>query len=195
MIGPFLRSRRKPILYLRTKVHIIKEDFWQKQTDTMSDYKDVLTEEQIELFQEAFSSLDKECSGIIPSKELATLMRDHGDGDNDAREHERDSALLTEEEISDMIDELGSDTMSFEDFANLMALKIGGSDVEQEKQLREAFMVFDRNGTGITAVELSHVMTNLGESITQEEAEEMIDEVSTDGRLSVDQFVTMMLNE
>lgn len=62
----------------------------------------------------------------------------------------------------------------------MMAKKMKDSDSEEE--LREAFKVFDRDGNGsISAAELRHVMTNLGEKLTDEEVDEMIREADLDG--------------
>lgn len=53
---------------------------------------------------------------------------------------------------------------------------------DSEKELKEAFRVFDKNGDGfISAPELRHVMTNLGEKLTDEEVEDMIKEADLDG--------------
>ena len=53
---------------------------------------------------------------------------------------------------------------------------------ESEEELREAFRVFDKDGNGsISAAELRHVMTNLGEKLTDEEVDEMMREADTDG--------------
>ena len=42
--------------------------------------------------------------------------------------------------------------------------------------------MFDRDGNGfISAAELRHVMTNLGEKLTDEEVDEMIREADVDG--------------
>ncbi len=42
--------------------------------------------------------------------------------------------------------------------------------------------VFDKDGNGfISAAELRHVMTNLGEKLTDEEVDEMIKEADLDG--------------
>ena len=61
-----------------------------------------------------------------------------------------------------------------------MAKKMRDSDSEDE--LREAFRVFDKDGNGyISAAELRHVMTNLGEKLTDEEVDEMIREADLDG--------------
>lgn len=55
-------------------------------------------------------------------------------------------------------------------------------ETDKEEELREAFRVFDRNGDGfISASELRHVMTNLGEKLTDEEVEDMIKEADLDG--------------
>lgn len=50
------------------------------------------------------------------------------------------------------------------------------------EDLREAFRVFDQDGDGyITASELRHAMTNMGEKLTEEEVEEMIRDGDADG--------------
>lgn len=55
-------------------------------------------------------------------------------------------------------------------------------DTDSEEEIREAFRVFDKDGNGfISAAELRHVMTNLGEKLTDEEVDEMIREADIDG--------------
>ena len=62
----------------------------------------------------------------------------------------------------------------------MMARKMKETDSEDE--IREAFRVFDKDGNGfISAAELRHVMTNLGEKLTDEEVDEMIREADIDG--------------
>merc|ERR1719400_2250580 len=57
----------------------------------------------------------------------------------------------------------------------MMARKM--KDTDSEEEIREAFRVFDKDGNGfISAAELRHVMTNLGEKLTDEEVDEMIRE-------------------
>jgi hypothetical protein len=66
-------------------------------------------------------------------------------------------------------------SIDFAEFLSLMARKMKDSDTEEE--LIEAFKVFDRDGNGfISAAELRHVMTNLGEKLSDEEIDEMIRE-------------------
>lgn len=89
-----------------------------------------------------------------------------------------------------------SGSIKFPDFLNLMVRKMRETDTEEE--LIEAFQVFDREGNGlITAQELRHVMTNLGEKLSAEEADEMIREadVDGDGQINYEEFVKMMLSK
>ena len=61
---------------------------------------------------------------------------------------------------------------------------------------RAARREFDKDGNGfISAAELRHVMTNLGEKLTDEEVDEMIREadVDGDGQVNYDEFVKMMM--
>lgn len=74
----------------------------------------------------------------------------------------------------------GNGTIEFGEFLFMMSKKMKETDSEEE--LREAFRVFDKNGDGfISASELRHVMTNLGEKLTDEEVEDMIKEADLDG--------------
>ena len=91
------------------------------------------------------------------------------------------------------VDADGNGTIDFPEFLSLMARKMKDTDTEEE--LIEAFKVFDRDGNGlISAAELRHVMTNLGEKLTDEEVDEMIREadVDIDGLINFEEFVSMM---
>merc|ERR1712046_54842 len=144
------------------------------QTTSMADQ---LTEEQIAEFKEAFSLFDKDGDGTITTKELGTVMRSLGQNP-------------TEAELQDMINEVDADasgTIDFPEFLNLMA-----------KEIKEAFKVFDKDGNGfISAAELRHVMTNLGEKLTDEEVDEMIREadVDGDGQINYEEFVKIMMSK
>ena len=50
-------------------------------------------------------------------------------------------------------------------------------NTDSEEEIREAFRVYDKDGNDfISAAELRHVMTNIGEKLSDEEVDEMIRE-------------------
>ena len=124
------------------------------------------------------------CAGTITTKELGTVMRSLGQNP-------------TEAELQDMINEVDADgngTIDFPEFLTMMARKM--KDTDSEEEIMEAFKVFDKDGNGfISAAELRHVMTNLGEKLTDEEVDEMIAEadVDGDGQINYEEFVKMMM--
>lgn len=120
----------------------------------------------------------------------------------------------TEAELQDMINEVDADgngTIDFPEFLTMMARKM--KDTDSEEEIREAFRfensldspwiyhyfsVFDKDGNGyISAAELRHVMTNLGEKLTDEEVDEMIREadIDGDGQVNYEEFVAMMTSK
>jgi len=125
-------------------------------------------------------------TGTITTKELGTVMRSLGQNP-------------TEAELVDMIQEIDADgngTVDFPEFLTMMARKM--KDTDSEEEILEAFKVFDKDGNGfISAAELRHIMTNLGEKLTDEEVDEMIREadVDGDGQINYEEFVKMMMSK
>lgn len=67
----------------------------------------------------------------------------------------------------------------------MMTKLVTKSDTEAE--LKAAFQVFDRDGSGtISAEELRNVMKSLGENLTDDQIDEMIREADKDGDGSID---------
>ena len=113
--------------------------------------------------------------GQITTKELGTVMRSLGQNPS-------------ESELQDMINEVDADnngTIDFPEFLTMMARKM--KDTDSEEEIREAFKVFDRDNNGfISAAELRHVMTSIGEKLTDDEVDEMIREADQDGDGRID---------
>mmetsp|Transcript_2690 Transcript_2690/g.6483 ORF Transcript_2690/g.6483 Transcript_2690/m.6483 type:complete len:383 (-) Transcript_2690:341-1489(-) len=103
----------------------------------------------------------------------------------------------SEAEIQDIVNEVdadGSGILEFTEFLCLMSRKM--KDTDSEEELVEAFRVFDKDGSGKIKMDgLRHVMTNLGEKITDEEINEMCSEADMDGDGDIDymEFIAMML--
>ncbi|XP_036182939.1 calmodulin-alpha-like isoform X2 [Myotis myotis] len=144
---------------------------------------DQLTEEQIAEFKEAFSLFYKRSDGTITAKELVTIMRSLGQNP-------------TETELQDMIHEVDADgngAIDFPEFFTMMARK--RKDTDNEEEIREAFQVFDKDGNGcISAAQVCHVMTNLGEKLIDDEVDEIIREGDIDGggQINYKEFIQMM---
>lgn len=76
-------------------------------------------------------------------------------------------------------------SLNFTEFLTMMARKM--KDTDSEEEIREAFKVFDRDNNGfISAAELRHVMTSIGEKLTDDEVDEMIREADQDGDGRID---------
>jgi len=129
-----------------------------------------LTEEQKQEIKEAFDLFDTDGSGEIDSKELKVAMRALG-------------FEPKKEEIQKMIsdvDDDGSGTIGYEEFLKMMTHKILNRDPKDE--ILKAFRLFDDDETGkISFKNLKRVAKELGERMTDEELQEMIDEADRDG--------------
>ncbi len=145
--------------------------------------KNELTEEQRLEIKEAFDLFDTDGSETIDQKELKVAMRALG------FEPKRD-------EIKKMIADVGKTgmgTIDFNDFLYLMSSKMGERDSKEE--ILKAFRLFDDADTGkITLENLRRVAKEIGETMTDEELQEMIDEADRDGdgAINPDEFLRIM---
>jgi centrin-2/centrin-1 len=142
-----------------------------------------LSEEQRQEIKEAFDLFDTDGSGTIDSKELKVAMRALG-------------FEPKKEEIRKMISDVdtdGSGTIDFNEFLDMMSAKMSEKDSREE--ILKAFRLFDDDETGrITFQNLKRVAKELGENMTDEELQEMIDEADRDGdgEVSEDEFLRIM---
>lgn len=133
--------------------------------------KKVMTEEEVAKLWEAFKVFDADGSGGISASELGEVMRSLGQSPSKT-------------ELRDKIKEVDVDlsgTIDFEEFKTLMVSTQG----DRKSRLKLAFSVFDEDGTGqISTKELHNVMSQFG--LTDEELDQMIKEVDSDGDASID---------
>lgn len=132
--------------------------------------------------KEAFDLFDVDCTGFIEVKELKVAIRALG-------------FEPKKEEIKRMIAEIdGKDgRISFNDFLHLMTVKMAEKDTKEE--ILKAFRLFDDDDTGkISFKNLKRVARELGETLTDEELREMIDEadLDNDGEVNQDEFLRIM---
>ncbi len=146
----------------------------------------IISEDTINEFKEAFNIFDKDKDGYITIKELGEIMKNLGQ-------------TPTEAELQDMINEVdidGNGTIDFKEFLGIMVRKMRDSDSEEE--LIEAFKIFDKDGNGlISQDELLNVMLTLGENTNKEEIEDLMKEVDLDGDgfINYEEFVRLILNK
>ncbi|SPJ08161.1 centrin-1 [Plasmodium sp. DRC-Itaito] len=142
-----------------------------------------LNEEQKLEIKEAFDLFDTNGTGRIDAKELKVAMRALG-----FEPKKEDIRKI----ISD-VDKDGSGTIDFNDFLDIMTIKMSERDPKEE--ILKAFRLFDDDETGkISFKNLKRVAKELGENITDEEIQEMIDEADRDGdgEINEEEFMRIM---
>merc|ERR1711931_34187 len=145
--------------------------------------KNELTEEQKAEIREAFDLFDTDGTGTINIKELKVALRALG-------------FEPKKEELKILIQEVDADTngsIDFNDFLKIMSQKMNERDPKDE--ILKAFKLFDDDQTGkISFKNLKAIAKQLGENLTDEELQEMIDEADMDGdgEVNESEFLRMM---
>ncbi|GLJ29333.1 hypothetical protein SUGI_0578470 [Cryptomeria japonica] len=141
-----------------------------------------LNDEQTASMREAFSLFDTDRDGCITVAELGTVMRSLGENP-------------TQADLQDIIkrEQIGS-TIDFPRFVDVMRRNMKGGNFHT--QLRDAFKVLDKDGTGMLSVtELRHILTSVGEKLEPSEFDEWIREIKVDseGNISYEEFIDRMM--
>ncbi|KAK5583097.1 hypothetical protein RB653_004687 [Dictyostelium firmibasis] len=143
-----------------------------------------LNEEAQAEFKEGFALYDGNKDGRLESAELANALRWLGQNPSQS-------------EINEILREYGSNnSMTIDGLFNYLGRKV--VDDFDEKEIIEAFQVFDKDGKGlIGASDLRHILTNLGERLPEEQVEEMLRQAvgSGDGAINYEPFVKNMLKK
>ena len=146
--------------------------------------EEYITDEQRKDFQDIFDQFDKDKDGKISGKELANAMVSMGQNP-------------TDDEINEMMREVDLNQDGLIDFEEFMILMTKSSpDTQAEEEVINAFRVFDKEGNGLIASsELKHIMMTIGDKMTEEEADEMVNEadIDEDGMINYEEFVRMMM--
>ncbi|KAI8538715.1 hypothetical protein RHMOL_Rhmol09G0125600 [Rhododendron molle] len=131
-----------------------------------------------------FKKFDANDDGKISASELASILGSLG-------------YVATPDEISAMIREVDADGDGHIDLDEFIELNTKDVDSDEiMENLREAFSVFDVDGSGsISAEELLNVMRSLGEECSIAECRKMISGVDRDGDGMIDfeEFKVMMV--
>ena len=142
-----------------------------------------LTPEQVQEIKEAFDLFDTEGRNEIDAKELKVAMR--ALGFEPKKEEVR--------KILSDIDKNGEGVIKFEDFAEIMTSKMLERDPVEE--MKKAFMLICEEGHDkITLKSLKKTAEELGENMTKEELQEMLEEADRDGdgEIGEEDFIKIM---
>jgi calmodulin len=145
-----------------------------------------LSDTQKKAAKQAFDSFDKRGEEKIPVGTLSGCMKAMG--------HSISPEWL--EKIEDYIDQEGTGYISFDEFCEIVRKKF--QDDEDERELKAIFKVLDKKKTGeVPTTELRWILKSLGDDLTEEDIDDMIADVDTDGSGFVDyeEFSKLMMSE
>tara|TARA_B110000503_G_C6994471_1_gene348809 strand:- start:237 stop:731 length:495 start_codon:yes stop_codon:yes gene_type:complete len=142
-----------------------------------------LTEDEIEEIKEAFDLFDTDGSGSIDPKELKAAMTSLG----------FDAKNQTIFQMISDLDRNRSGSIEFEEFLDMMTARM--SDKDSRDDISKVFRLFDDDNSGvITLRNLRRVAKELGETMTDQELQEMLDRADSTGKSAVtmDDFYNIM---
>jgi len=142
-----------------------------------------ISEKQFNDANQIFNLFDKKGDGTVSTKDLGQVFKSLG--------LQVDAQKL--KEWADEADEDASGFLKWEQFKPIFETKL--REDEDERELKEAFRVLDKGNKGVIAVEdLRWILRSLGDDLTDDEIEDMINETDTDGSGTVDyeEFRTLM---
>ena len=121
--------------------------------------------------------------GVLHDEKIGEIMRKLGKNPTEAQ-------LI---QLIENVSKSGSDKIGFDDFVDLMEQKNKENDSEIE--IINTFQIFNTENNGlISNQELFHIIRTFGETLTDDEIEEIIAEadVDGDGYINYEEFVRMM---
>lgn len=144
-----------------------------------------LTEDQQAEFRDAFSLFDKRGDGKIDSDQVGDVLR----------------ALNlnpTEAEVKKIVQEIdpnGRKRVSFEEFLPIYLSCNSKKEQGSLEDFVEGLKVFDKDGNGfINSAELRHVLTSLGEKMTDDEVDALLSGIEdSQGQVNYEEFVKIVM--
>ncbi|XP_058824233.1 troponin C isoform X1 [Topomyia yanbarensis] len=147
-------------------------------------------EQRLLIMRKAFQMFDTTKSGFIDTSKISTIFDTLGQ-------------KFDEGELQDLIEQEDPEEtgkVNFNGFANIASnFLVEDEDAEaMEKELKEAFRLYDREGNGyITTSTLKEILAALDDKLSNEDLDGMINEIDADGSGTVDfdEFMEMMTGE
>ena len=152
-------------------------------TKTGSQKRNILTQDQLDELQEAFTLFDSENKGSLDARELKAAVRAMGFD-------------VKKEQVRKMMLEVGKETnqlVTFNDFTEMLRPRMHEKGSREE--VMKIFQLFDDNHSGkITVRDLKRVAAEIGETVAEEELRDMLAEADRDGDggLNFEEFYRVM---
>lgn len=153
------------------------------QVSVKSRGKAVLTKDQTAELREAFTLFDSDHKGSLDARELKAAIRAMGFDVN-------------KEQVRKMITDIGksnTELFGFEDFVDIIRPRL--HEKGSREDVMKIFQLFDEEQTGvITFKQLRKIAQDIGDSISDEDLREMLNEADRDGDggLSFEEFYRVM---
>jgi myosin light chain 6 len=140
------------------------------------------TEEQLNDFRDAFTLFDDRGDDKIHKSHLGEVVRALG-------------LNPTEMDIKKCLRDIQVDRISFEQFLPIFDDLSKRKDQSTEEDFIEGLRVFDKDGSGmINSAELRHLLTTLGERLSDDEVEQLLNGLEDKhGNVNYEEFVRMLL--
>ena len=127
-----------------------------------------IPESQIKDLRDAFIKFDKNGDGQLTHQELLEGIQSVPE------------INLTLTDINEAMQVIDSNNNGVIDYTEFIAACMYSQDYSQEKQIKQAFQYFDKDGSGtITAEELRNCLQSEDQTLTDEEINKLISEVDT----------------
>ncbi|GAA5879688.1 hypothetical protein JCM16303_004132 [Sporobolomyces ruberrimus] len=135
--------------------------------------------------KEAFALFDKRGAGAIPSQSLGDVLRALGQNP-------------TQNQVAELAQSVGNQDIDFNTFMNILNRPGGFEPAGTADEFIRGFQVFDKEGNGyIGQGELKYVLTSLGEKLSEEEVDELLQgvKVTPEGNINYVSFVHQILGQ
>merc|ERR1711990_1327246 len=154
-----------------------------------------ITEEQVDEFKDGFELFDVTGEGIIPWSQCANVARCFGF--NPLEEQVKLLLAGGDEENMPKKEDMATKSIHFDDFLGILWGIATANTPGSYEDFYEGLKVFDKDGGGnISGAELRHVMSSLGEKLSSEEVNFLLDGMEDlNGCVSYEKFIKKLMSD